>query len=113
MPTLLSKTPITVDGLLNDWTLADEIDFGDVPSYSVFARAEGDFFYFRITGPVPIGANTTIWFNTDQNTTTGFEIFGFAGGAEYNVTIYNQLQPDGTTNSPPRSMLTAAPRARR
>ena len=34
-----------------------------------------------------IGANTTFWLNTDQNTSTGYQIWGFAGGAEYNVNI--------------------------
>ena len=32
-----------------------------------------------------IGAGTTIWLNTDQNTTTGYSPFGNIG-AEYNIT---------------------------
>ena len=42
-------------------------------------------FYFDLNAPVAIGANTTIWLNTDLNAATGYQIFGFAGGAEYNV----------------------------
>ena len=39
-----------------------------------------------------IGANTTVWFNTDLNATTGYQIFGSAGGAEFNLNI----KADGT-----------------
>ena len=39
-----------------------------------------------------IGANTTVWFNTDMNSATGYQIFGNAGGAEFNLNI----KADGT-----------------
>ncbi|MGE5946085.1 MAG: hypothetical protein ACM35F_05265, partial [Betaproteobacteria bacterium] len=35
--------------------------------------------------------NTTLWFNTDLNTATGHQIWGWAGGAEYNI----NFGPDG------------------
>jgi Ca2+-binding RTX toxin-like protein len=36
---------------------------------------------------VPIEANTTFWLNTDQDTSTGFKIFGFAGGSEFMINV--------------------------
>jgi hypothetical protein len=86
MPVLI-KPLITIDGNLSDWIPSERIDYGDVPGYSLYAQAQGDSFYFALTGSVAIGANTTFWFNTDLNAATGFQIFGFAGGAEYNVNI--------------------------
>ena len=41
-----------------------------------------------------IGPTTTIWLNTDLNAATGYQIFGFAGGAEYNV----EINADGTAS---------------
>ncbi len=89
---VLNKPLITIDGNLSDWIPSERIDYGDVAGYSLYAQAQGDNFYFALTGPVAIGANTTFWFNTDLNAATGFQIFGFAGGAEYNVNI----KSDGT-----------------
>ena len=40
---------------------------------------------FALQSPTPIGPGTTAWLNTDQNTGTGFRIFGTTGGAEFNV----------------------------
>ena len=87
-----AKTPITIDGSLSDWTTSDLINFGDGTGYSIFARAQDGIFDFGISGPLVIGANTTAWFNTDLNTATGFQIFGYAGGAEFNLNI----KADGT-----------------
>jgi hypothetical protein len=45
-----------------------------------------------LSGPLAIGPNTTAWFNTDLNTASGYLIWGWAGGAEYNLNI----KSDGT-----------------
>ena len=45
-----------------------------------------------MSGPLAIGPNTTAWFNTDRNTASGYLIWGWAGGAEYNLNI----KSDGT-----------------
>ena len=84
---VLPKPLITIDGDLSDWVASERIDYGDVPGYTVYAQAQGDYFYIAISAPVTIGSNTTAWFNTDLNTATGYQIFGFAGGAEYNLNI--------------------------
>src|SRR3546814_4416328 len=60
----------------------------------VYATLDNDAFVFALTAPVAIGADTTVWLNTDGKTSTGYQIFGFAGGAEYNV----NFAADGTVN---------------
>ena len=83
--TQTAKTPIMLDGSLADWLPGDRIDRGANSGYRVYARADGDDFVFAVQAPGAIGANTTAWLNTDRDTATGYQIFGFAGGAEYNV----------------------------
>ena len=60
-----------------------------VTGYEVYGQYTGNAFVFALRAPagVKIGANTTSWLNTDQNTSTGYQIWGWAGGAEYNVNI--------------------------
>ncbi|MDB5865938.1 MAG: polysaccharide deacetylase, partial [Betaproteobacteria bacterium] len=79
---------ITLDGALTDWSTTNPIDKPDSTSttgYNIYGKATGGSFVFALQAPVAIGANTTVWFNTDQNVATGYKIFGEAGGAEYNV----------------------------
>lgn len=77
---------VTLDGDLADWSAAQRIDKSlGQPGYEVYGKASGDSFVFALKAPTAIGANTTAWLNTDQNAATGFQVFGFAGGAEYNV----------------------------
>ncbi|KQM65512.1 cadherin [Sphingomonas sp. Leaf17] len=91
---MASATPITIDGNLNDWATSDRIDKGLGDGYAIYARADGADFVFAMTSPTAIGANTTAWLNTDRNATTGYQVFGFAGGAEYNVNV----AADGTVS---------------
>lgn len=85
---------MVVDGNLLDWSAADRIDTGLASGYSVYAKADGDAFVFALTSPTAISANTTAWLNTDRNAATGYQIFGFAGGAEFNVNV----AADGTVS---------------
>ncbi|MCE7796310.1 M10 family metallopeptidase C-terminal domain-containing protein [Sphingobium sufflavum] len=85
---------MNIDGNLNDWTAADRIDHGLGAGYEIYAKSDGADFSFALKSPLAIGANTTFWLNTDRNGSTGYQIFGFAGGAEYNVNI----AADGTVN---------------
>ncbi|WP_294300872.1 cadherin domain-containing protein [uncultured Sphingomonas sp.] len=84
---MVNTAPLMVDGNLADWTAKDRIDRELPVGYAIYARAVGDSFVFALKAPDAIGANTTAWLNTDRNTATGYQIFGFAGGAEYNVNI--------------------------
>jgi peptidoglycan/xylan/chitin deacetylase (PgdA/CDA1 family) len=81
---------ITLDGALTDWTASDRLDIlpgsGQV-GYEVYGKNTVDGYAFAIQSAVNIGANTTIWLDTDKNKATGFQIFGFAGGAERNINI--------------------------
>ena len=92
MPTLPAKPRIALDGSLTDWIASERIDYNDLSGYSFYAQPQDDRFYFALSAPTAIGPNTTFWLNTDQNTATGYQIFGNAGGAEYNVNI----KSDGT-----------------
>jgi serralysin len=78
---------IVLDGSLTDWTAADRLDqpANGVAGYSVYARYESGTYYFALVAPVSIGANTTLWLNTDRNAATGFQVFGNSVGAEFNI----------------------------
>lgn len=88
--------PITVgnvvlDGGLTEWSAADRIDASlGVAGYEVYARITVDNYVIALKSPTAIGVNTTVWLNTDRNAASGFQIFGFAGGAEYNVNFDSQ-----------------------
>src|SRR3546814_12043181 len=83
---------VTIAGSLDDWFATDRIDDNSAPGYQVYATLDNDAFVFALTAPVAIGADTTVWLNTDGKTSTGYQIFGFAGGAESNV----NFAADGT-----------------
>jgi Ca2+-binding RTX toxin-like protein len=81
---------ITLDGALTDWTVTDRLDIlpgSGQTGYEVYGKNTVDGYAFAIKSAVNIGANTTIWLDTDKNKSTGFQIFGFAGGAERNINI--------------------------
>lgn len=80
---------ITLDGDLGEWTSADRLDQAadGVLGYEVYGRYDGDAYVLAINSDIAIDSNTTAWLNTDQNTATGYQVFGFAGGAEYNVSF--------------------------
>jgi Ca2+-binding RTX toxin-like protein len=81
---------INVDGNLTDWTSSERLDVAPgsgVAGYETYGKYAAGNYVFGIKSAVPIGPNTTIWIDADRNATTGFQIFGFAGGAEYNINI--------------------------
>ena len=86
---------ITLDGNFTDWTSADGVDRpgNTVSGYELFGKlvsdaVRGDHYVigFESTSAsnLAIGANTTIWLNTDGNSATGYSPFGNVG-AEYYV----------------------------
>ncbi|QQR40404.1 M10 family metallopeptidase C-terminal domain-containing protein [Devosia rhizoryzae] len=80
--------PSPYDGLLTEWTAAQRLDSAAVvPGYELYGAVQNDSFVFGVKSAVPIGADTTFWLNTDKDAATGHQIFGFAGGAEFNVNI--------------------------
>ena len=82
-----SRPIINIDGNLSDWVASERIDYNDVPGYSFYGALQNGYFDFALSGAVSIGAGTSVWLNTDLNATTGYELWGWAAGAEYNLTI--------------------------
>jgi serralysin len=78
---------IALDGSAADWTAADRLDepANGVDGFAVWGKATEHAYVFAIQSPIAIGKNTTIWLNTDNDASTGYQIWGWAGGAEYNV----------------------------
>jgi peptidoglycan/xylan/chitin deacetylase (PgdA/CDA1 family) len=80
---------IIVDGNLADWTANERWDAmanGTAQvGYELYGKYDANNYLFVIKSAQKIGAGTTIWLDTDQNLATGYQIFGFAGGAEYNI----------------------------
>jgi serralysin len=83
------SVPSQFDGDLSDWSAADRLDFGTnvVSGYELYGKVQGDAFIFGVKSAVDIDVNTTFWFNTDNNHSTGYQIFGSTLGAEFNVNI--------------------------
>ncbi len=87
---------ITIDGSLTDWTTVDRLDYLpslQVAGYSVYGKNTADGYVLAINAAEAIGANTTIWLNTDANKATGFQVFGSTVGAEYNINIAADGKP--------------------
>ena len=80
----------TLDGSIADWASATRLDSNltGAAGYALYGQGDAGSFYFAISAPAGtvIGANTTIWLDTDLTTATGFSGFG-ATGAEYNINI--------------------------
>ena len=83
----------TVNGDMSDWAGSSPL-FTETRSggYSLYGETWPDGVIFAISGSAPIGANTTIWLDTDLDRSSGHQIWGFTGGAEYNI----QIASDGT-----------------
>lgn len=94
---------IAIDGNLSDWTINERINLPlDKPPYlaigtELYAKYVGGttpVYLFGIKAPgVVIGANTTLWLNTDQNPASGYQIWGAYGGAEFSVNVYTDGVP--------------------
>ena len=91
-----NSTP-TVGTLETDWTDSERIDVSSnltVSGYKLYGRYKNNTYKIRLESDSKvIGTGTTIWLNTDNNVSTGYSIFGFAGGAEYNVNFYTDGKP--------------------
>ena len=61
----------------------------------IYARFEDSSYKFLIhdSSSSSIGEGTTFWLNTDNVLTTGEQVFGYAGGAEYNINFAADGQP--------------------
>ena len=80
----------TIDGVIDDFPASSRLDTSatGTAGYGIYGYRDGVNFVFAITSEAdPIGAGTTIWLDTDADRSTGHQIWGFTGGAEYNIEI--------------------------
>ena len=80
----------TIDGSMTDWFPVARLDTPatGTAGYGLWGIAEPGYLYFAMTADSAIiGDNTTLWLDTDLNRATGYQIWGWAGGAEYHVEI--------------------------
>jgi peptidoglycan/xylan/chitin deacetylase (PgdA/CDA1 family) len=99
---------VTLDGSLADWTAAERIDTSlGTSGYEIYGKTSGDSYIVAMKAPIAIGANTTAWLNTDKNAATGFQIFGFAGGAEFNVNFDASGNPSLYTGDAGQTLVSA------
>ncbi|QDA36748.1 hypothetical protein E4191_22005 (plasmid) [Paracoccus liaowanqingii] len=80
----------TIDGSIQDWSPAARLDRPQTGTagYGLWGIADPQYLYIAMTAEdVAIGANSTVWLDTDLNRSTGHLIWGWAGGAEYHVEI--------------------------
>ena len=90
---------ITLDGQLTDWTNIDRLDFGmtGLNGSKVYGRFVDGTYHFAIeSSTVSIGADSTMWLNTDKNTATGYSFWDLAIGADYKV----EFEADGLGGPP-------------
>ena len=88
--TIFGTAGITIDGNKSDWAPDNRLDTDPAVALStaeIYGRFENDSYKFLIEdlGTASIGAGTTLWLNTDNNLSTGHQVFNFAGGAEFNI----------------------------
>ncbi len=95
--TIFNSSGIQIDGKKSDWNFNDRLDLdasNSVDGAEFYGRYEDSKYKFLLHDfNRTIAANTTFWLNTDQNTSTGHQIWGFAGGAEYNINFYSDNVP--------------------
>jgi len=98
--------PINIDGNLADWSQSDRIDTTPVVNYELYGRYENNSYKLAIhKASGTIGSNSTIWFDTDKNSSSGHLIWGFAAGAEYNINISSDGKPYLYTGSSGQTLV--------
>ena len=101
---------ITIDGNLSDWTINERLDFlpgMSQPGYEVYGTLQGDNYIFAIQSDgTAIGENTTVWLNTDRDSSTGYQVFGSTVGAEYNVNFFSDNVPYLYTGAAAQNFVT-------
>lgn len=60
--------------------------------FAIYGSVTSEYLAMTLHSDTAIGPATTLWLNTDQDRTSGYLIWGWAGGAEYNV----EFLPDGS-----------------
>ena len=87
---------VVVDGDAGDWSSLERLDgvsYYTLPGYEVYGTYDSSSYLFALRAPDPVGVHTTVWLNTDLDATTGHQVFGFAGGAEWNINFFSDGAP--------------------
>jgi serralysin len=89
-----AQGPITLDGTLTpgEWAAGSRLDSpgNGAPGYELYgtyAKETSSFVLGLKTDGTIITDSTTIWLNTDLDRDSGYKIFGFAGGVEYQISF--------------------------
>jgi len=105
-----ARGKIQIDGDKSDWNNSDRLDLGThhlVNDAELYGRYEdGKYKILLHHFTQPISQATTIWLNTDQNDTTGYQIWGDRGGAEYNINVYSDGKPYLYTDAASQTYVT-------
>ena len=105
----LNAAPINIDGNLSDWSQSDRIDTTLVAGYELYGRHDANSYKLAIhQANGSIGTNTTIWLDTDKNSNSGYLIWGFAAGAEYNINIAADGKPYLYTGSSGQTLVSGS-----
>ena len=96
--TVFANAGITIDAYKTDWNATDRLDLDEAvatDTAEIYGRYEDGSYKFLIHDfyKPSIVAGTTLWLNTDDNVSTGHQVFGYAGGAEYNINFFSNDQP--------------------
>lgn len=81
---------ITLDGDLSDWTADKRLDTPETGAagYALYGDLQDGHLLFAISADAAtVGAGTTIWLDTDLDRATGYQIWGFTGGTEFNIEV--------------------------
>ncbi len=108
----LARKPALVNGLLDEWSILDRLGYPStyVSGIDFYARIEGGYLFLAMHSTLgAIGSATTFWLNTDQNTATGYKIFGWAGGAEFNINFDDAGMPALFTGGAGETVVANAP----
>ena len=82
----------------------DRLDIGmtGLDGSKVYGRFADGTYYFAIElSTVSIGANSTLWLNTDQKEATGYKVWGQHLGADYKI----EFESDGSGGDPSGSLF--------
>jgi hypothetical protein len=113
--TVLPSQLLSVNGTLVNWVAADEIDTpaNYVANYELFGTVVSNTYAIAIQATAAtdpkIGAGTTIWLNTDQNTATGYNLSWANIGADYNITFNASGVPYLYTGAAGQTLVSATP----
>ncbi len=102
--TIYTYGNIVIDGDVDEWSATERInlpqdlpptmaDGSDIINGKYVTTPENAYVFSVQTDAADIGADTTFWLNTDNDVTTGYQVWGAYGGAEYYVNIHSDEQP--------------------